>query len=158
LEPPAGRAGCGLRRPMPSRSAADLRLPHSLFCLLHSALKQAPPVFAQDWPKTRNHSKKMPVDSSAPLCQYRLMLGEPGNQFFLTRVAPSTSGRAKNQFLISISSVEAPLISDGQGPGSAHGEGRTGPSNDGLALRLRRDGGRTQVFLVRRLNNERRVG
>jgi hypothetical protein len=78
--------------------AADLPLPHSPFCLRHSALRQVSPVLAQNWPKTGNNSENMPVDSPTPLCQYRAMLGETQKQFSLTRAAFSTCGGAKTNF------------------------------------------------------------
>src|SRR5208282_1189861 len=52
----------------------------------------------QDRPRKR---QKLPVDIPAPHCQYRAMLGEPKNQFSLTRAALSTCGRAKKQIPIS---------------------------------------------------------
>ena len=50
----------------------------------------------QDRPRKR---QKLPVDIPAPPCQYRAMLGEPKNQFSLTRAALSTCGRAKSKYL-----------------------------------------------------------
>ena len=79
--------------------AADLPLPHSPFCLRHSALRQVPPVLAQNWPKTRNNSEKPRVDRPTPLCQYHAMLGETQKQFSLTSAAFSTCGGAQTNFL-----------------------------------------------------------
>jgi Putative transposase len=59
------------------------------------------PVPARPPPKRPKNRQILPVGRRVPLWHHSFLLSGARNQFFLTREASSTSGRAKNQILIS---------------------------------------------------------
>jgi predicted Zn-dependent peptidase len=70
----------------------------------HDSPTRPPPQFRTNRPAKGRRQAKLPVEAPPSLWQCRATLGEPKNQFSLTRAALSTGGRAKSKFLLSVGS------------------------------------------------------